>query len=368
MRISTPARIGLIGCGNISPAYLRASNTFPQLEIVVCADVVPEAARKREKEYGIRAVSVDEVFSDASIEIVLGLTPPQNHAPIIRRALEAGKHAYTEKPLALSTGEAEPLLALARERSLRIGCAPDTVLGGGIQTARKAVDDGLIGRQIGGTAFMFYGGPESWHPNPAFFYQRGAGPLFDMGPYYLTALVSLLGPIQRIFASGQITHEERVFGAGPRKGETFPVEVPTYIAALLLFESGSTVHLGISFDVPLHTHSHIELYGTEGTLVVPDPNRFSGNVRLARTGGSWSDVAHSHGFGDRDWRGLGLAEMVEAIRAGVPHRASADMAYHVLEVMEAIAAVAIGGGEQAIYSRCERPRPLKPVEPTYDLS
>jgi predicted dehydrogenase len=188
-----------------------------------------------------------------------------------------------------------------------------------------------------------------------------------MGPYYLTTLVSLLGPLRRIFASGQITHKERMFGIGPRKGESFPVEVPTYIAALLLFESGPTVHLGISFDVPLHTHSYIELYGTEGTLVVPDPNRFSGSVRLARTGASWSDVAPTHGFGDRDWRGLGLAEMVEAARRAVPHRASAELAFHVLEVMEAIAGVAVGGGDKAIRSRCERPRPLNPLKPAFDL-
>ncbi len=362
-----PAKVGIVGCGTIAPAYLKAGKFFTQTEIVACSDVIPEAAQKRAGEFGIKALPIDAVFADAEIEIVLNLTPPQQHAPIIRRSLENGKHAYSEKPLAVSTEEAGPVLQLAREKNLRIGCAPDTVLGSGIQTARKIIDDGQIGIPIGGTAFMYSGGPESWHPNPELFYRKGGGPLFDMGPYYLTTLVSLLGPIERVFAAGQTTRAQRSIGFGPRKGQHFPVEVPTYIASLLRFRSGAAVHFGISFDVIAHSHPPIEIYGSEGCVVVPDPNTFSGNVRLVRRGVWWQDVPHTHSFGGRDWRGVGLAEMVEAIRAGRPHRASAEVAFHVLEAMEAISSVVLAGGDRLMQSTCDRPRPLVPITPVYNL-
>jgi predicted dehydrogenase len=363
----TPAKVGIVGCGTIAPAYLEAGRFFEQTTIVACADMFPEAAEKRATAFGIKALSVDELFEDPAIEILLNLTPPQQHASTLRRALENGKHAYSEKPLSISTDEAQPLLALAKEKGLRIGCAPDTVLGGGIQTSRKLIDDGQIGTPIGGTAFMYSGGPESWHPNPELFYLKGGGPLFDMGPYYLTTLVNLLGPVDRVFAAGQTTRAQRTIGSGPKKGQLFPVEVPTYIASLLRFESGAAVHFGISFDVVAHNHPPIEIYGSEGCVVVPDPNTFSGNVRLFRKGGWWRDVPHTHGFGERDWRGMGLAEMVQAMRAAVPHRSSAEVAFHVLEVMEAISGVVFAGGDRLVESTCERPRPLAPLPPVYDL-
>jgi predicted dehydrogenase len=361
MRKIESAKVAIIGCGVISKAYLTAGQEFQQYKVVSCADLFPVAAQQRASEYNLNAVSIDEVFNDESIEIVLNLTTPQSHAEITKRALEAGKHVYQEKPLGLSIEESAPLLELAAKFGRRIGCAPDTILGGGFQTARKLIDDGLIGRPIGGTAYFLSPGPESWHPNGDFLFKRGAGPVFDMGPYYLTALVQLLGPIDRLFAAGQISRQERVIGSGQRKGEKFKVEVPTFVTAILVFASGASVHLGISFDVLGHEHKPIEIYGIDGSLLVPDPNTFGGNVRLIRSGGGWQDMPHTHAYGDRNWRGIGLAEMVEAIRQGLPHRTSAEVAFHVLEVMEQITDIAVQGGERKINSTCERPRPLSPM-------
>jgi predicted dehydrogenase len=352
------AKVAMIGCGVISKAYLTAGLEFQQYKIVSCADLFPEAARQRAADYNLKAVSIDEVFDDPSIEIILNLTTPQSHAAITKRAIEAGKHVYQEKPLGLTLEETRPLLDLAARANRRIGCAPDTILGGGFQTARKILDDGLIGRPIGGTAYFMSPGPETWHPNGDFLYKRGAGPVFDMGPYYLTSLVQLLGPIDRVFACGQISRAERMIGSGPRQGEKFVVEVPTFVTALLAFSSGASVQFGISFDVIGHEHKPIEIYGIEGSLQIPDPNTFGGNVRLMRSGFGWQDMPHTHGYDNRNWRGIGLAEMVEAIRSGLPHRTSAEVAFHVLEVMEQITEVAVQGGERKMDSTCDRPRPL----------
>jgi predicted dehydrogenase len=234
-----PANVALLGCGVISTAYLNAGREFHQYKVITCADLVPEAAKRRAAEYDLMATTIDGIFEDPTIEIVLNLTTPQSHAAITRRALEAGKHVYQEKPLSLSVEESAPLLELATQVERRIGCAPDTILGGGFQTARKVLDDGIIGRPIGGAAYFMSAGPESWHPNGDFLYQRGAGPVFDMGPYYLTALVQLLGPIDRVYASGQISRAERTIGSGPRQGERFAVEVPTFVTAILRFVSGA---------------------------------------------------------------------------------------------------------------------------------
>jgi predicted dehydrogenase len=358
----------MIGCGTISKAYLNAGQHFSQFAVVLCADLIPEAAERRANEYQLRAAPVDEVLSDPTIEIILNLTTPQSHAAISKAALEAGKHVYLEKPLALATEEARPLFTIAEKVGRRIACAPDTVLGAGQQTARKLIDDGQIGRPLGGTAFFYSAGPESWHPNADFLYQRGAGPIFDMGPYYLTTLVNMLGPIERVYAAGQISRAERTIGSGPRVGERFKVEVLTFVGALLLFESGAAVHLGMSYDIAAHDHKPIEIYGTEGCVQVPDPNTFGGNVRFARLGEWWKDIPHTYGYGERDWRGIGLAEMVESLRQGVPHRTPAAVAFHVLEVMEAITSVAIAGGERKIESRCERPRALKPRREVVELT
>jgi predicted dehydrogenase len=356
-----PLRVGIIGAGYISAAYLRAARFFEQMEIVVCADLNPGAAEARAREFGIRSSSVEALLEDGSVELVLNLTLPQAHVPVGLRAVDAGKHVYSEKPLGLSAAEAQSLLDAARSRGVRIGCAPDTFLGAGQQTARQLIDEGTIGTPIGGTAFVLLPGHERWHPNPAFYYQTGGGPVFDMGPYYLTALVNLLGPIERAVSCGRKAFSQRTIGSGPSQGQSFPVEIQTHFSVLLEFQNGPVVILNASFDVQGHSHVPIEIYGTEGTLQVPDPNAFGGPVRLLGRDGKWRDVALTHGFGDRDYRGLGVAEMASALVSGEKHRASDNLALHVLEVMEAIVNGGATGEPVAIQSPGERPRPLKPI-------
>ena len=360
-KAAAPLRVGLIGAGHISADYLRAARFFGQIKVAVCADLNAAAAESRAREFNIEFASIEALLDDDSIELVLNLTTPQAHVPVALRAVEAGKHTYCEKPLGLSVSEAEPLLKAARSRGMRIGCAPDTFLGGGQQTARHLIDNGAIGTPVGGTAFILLPGHERWHPNPAFYYQPGGGPVFDMGPYYLTALVNLLGPIKRVVSCGRRTFSQRTIGSGPRQGESFPVEVQTHFGALLDFQSGPVVSFNASFDVQGHSHVPIEIYGTEGTLQVPDPNIFGGPVRLLEKNGKWRDVALTHGFGDRDYRGLGVAEMASAVASGKAHRASDALAIHVLEVMEAIVNSGLSGEPKAIQSPGERPRPLEPV-------
>ena len=356
-----PLRIGIIGAGYISAAYLRAAHCFEQMEVVVCADLNPAAAEARAREFGIKSTSVEALLKDGSIELVLNLTLPQAHVPVGLRAVDAAKHVYSEKPLGLSVAEVRPLLDAARGSGVRVGCAPDTFLGGGQQTARQLIDDGAIGTPIGGTAFILLPGHERWHPNPEFYYQPGGGPIFDMGPYYLTALVNLIGPIERVVSCGRKAFSQRTIGSGPRQGENFPVEIQTHFSVLLEFRSGPVVSLNASFDVQGHSHVPIEIYGTEGTLQVPDPNTFGGPVRHLGRDGKWRDVALTHGFGDRDYRGLGVAEMASALASGERHRASDGLALHVLEVMEAIVNGGTTGEAVAIRSPGERPRPLKPI-------
>jgi len=359
--VAKPLRVGLIGTGHISAAYLRAAQFFEQIEVVACADLNPAAAAARSREFGIKATSVEALWEDDSVELVLNLTIPQSHVPVSLRAVEAGKHVYCEKPLGLSVAEAQPLLDVARSRGVRIGSAPDTFLGGGQQTARQLIDEGAIGTPVGGTAFVLLPGHERWHPSPAFYYQAGAGPVFDMGPYYLTALVNLLGPVGRVASSGRKSFTQRTIGSGPREGEHFAVEVQTHFSALLEFRNGPVVSFNASFDVQGHSHVPLEVYGTEGTLQVPDPNTFGGPVRHLGRDGKWRDVALTHGFGNRDYRGLGVAEMASALASGAAHRASDLLAFHVLEVMEAIVNGGLTGEPVIIHSPGERPRPMKPI-------
>jgi predicted dehydrogenase len=365
MQKEIPFRVGIIGAGVISAAYLKTK--FPQFKVVCCSDILPAQAELRAREFGVAVMSTEAMLADPAIDIVLNLTTPQHHAGIIGESLRAGKHIYSEKPLSISTGEAAPLLQAAKAAGLRIACAPDTFLGGAQQTARRLVDEGAIGAPIGGTAFFMSGGPESWHPNPEFFYLKGAGPVFDMGPYYLTALINLLGPIKRVWSAGRTTLPQRTVGSGPRKGTSFPVSVLSYVAAILEFHQGPIITFVASFDVPAYNHPFIEIYGTEGALQVPDPNYFGGPVRLSQ-GEDFSDVSHSHGFGDGNYRGIGLADLVVGVRSGQPHRASAELAFHVLEVMEAIVDTAGSGEARIIQSQCERPRALKPMSHVADFS
>jgi predicted dehydrogenase len=261
--------------------------------------------------------------------------------------------------LAISTAEARVLLEAARAAGVRLGCAPDTFLGGGHQSARRLLDDGAIGRPIGGTAFLMLPGHEHWHPNPDFYYLReGGGPMFDMGPYYLTDLVQLLGPVSRVVAMGTVGRAPRVIGKGPRAGEEVAVTCTTHIAGLLQFEAGAVVQIATSFEVWGHKHAPIEIYGTEGSLAVPDPNRFGGEVELLAPGGAWQALPLTHGYAEDNYRILGLADMAVAIAQRRPHRASGELAFHVLEVMEALVGSSEGAGMVAIESRCARPEPM----------
>jgi predicted dehydrogenase len=359
--MSTATRVGIVGAGYISAAYLKAAKNFPDLAIVACADAQRANAEKRGQEFGLRIQDVEELLQDDSVDLILNLTTPQSHFPISSQALQAGKHVYSEKPLALSRQEAETLSKTAHGHQVRLGCAPDTFLGAGQQTARKLIDDGAIGKPLGGTAFVLSAGPESWHPSPEFYYQAGGGPVFDMGPYYITALVNLLGPVTRVTSIAKRSFEHRIFGAGPRKGEKFAVEILTHFNALIEFEQGAIISFHASFDVQGHSHLPIEIYGTEGSLQIPDPNFFGGPVRLLEKGGRWVDVALTHGFGDGNYRILGVADMASALRTNRPHRASDEIALHTVEVMEAIVAGGESGKPVTIHSHCQRPRALQPL-------
>ncbi|ABU60421.1 Gfo/Idh/MocA family protein [Roseiflexus castenholzii] len=355
----TPANVGIIGCGNISGIYLENSRMFDALNVVAVADIDPDRAQARAAEYNVpKACSVEELLADPDIEIVINLTTPDAHGPVALAALNAGKHVYNEKPLAVTRDEARALLDLAERKGLRVGCAPDTFLGGGLQTCRKLIDDGWIGEPIGATAFMMSHGPESWHPNPTFFYQPGGGPMFDMGPYYLTALCVLLGPVRRVTGSARISFAERTVTGERNYGATIPVNTPTHVAGVLDFASGAVATIITSFDVWSSQLPRIEIYGSHGTLSVPDPNTFDGPVLLRRAGArEWSSIPLSHGF-TRNSRGIGVADMATAIRTDRPHRASGELAYHVLDIMHAIHDASREERHILLRSAMTRPKPL----------
>ncbi len=355
---SAPVGVGIIGCGNIAAAYLKAVPGFPILDVRAVADIDPSAAQRRSDEFGVAAVPVDALLADPAIEMVVNLTVPQAHVPVGLAALAAGKHVYSEKPLAIGPAEARRLIDAGAATGLRVGCAPDTFLGAGQQTARRAVDSGMIGRPVAGTAYFMNHGHEGWHPNPDFYYRRGGGPMLDMGPYYLTALVNLLGPVARVCGSTRISFADRVIGSEPRRGERIPVEVPTHVSGILDFVDGASVMVATSFDVWRHGHGHLEIYGATGSLTAPDPNRFDGVVRVSDGTGDWQEVPTLHRFGDGNHRSIGAADMARAIRDDRPHRASGALAYHVLEVMTAFERSSESGRFVAIESRCERPAAL----------
>lgn len=352
-------KIGIIGAGTISAAYLEAARSFEALEVVAIADLDVERSEARAKQFGVpRALTVDGLLADPEVDTVLNLTVPAAHAEVSLAALNAGKHVYLEKPLAIDRTRGEQVIERAASRGLRVGCAPDTPLGPGLQTSRAVLDEGAIGFPIAATAVMASRGPDAWHPNPDFFYAAGAGPLFDFGPYYLSALVNLLGPIEAVAATATIGLPERTIRSGPRAGATIRPETPTHVTALLRFVSGVTATLLTSFDVVASEHPRIELYGSEGTLSVPDPNTFGGPVRLRRIGDDgWSERALLPGPSSND-RGIGLAEMAEADARGRAHRASGALALHVLDAMETILKAAEEGRWLPLTTRTERPAPL----------
>jgi predicted dehydrogenase len=351
--------IGIIGCGTISSTYLEASRFFDILQVAACTDIDMERARRQAEKYGVPKVcTVEELLADPEIEIVVNLTIPNAHAGVALKAIAAGKAVYGEKPLATSRAEGKAILEGARAKQARVGNAPDTFLGGGFQTCIKLINDRQIGTPVAATAFMLNHGMERWHPDPYFFYQPGAGPMFDVGPYYLTALIAMMGPIRRVTASVQTTFPERTVTSEPKYGSKIPVNTPTHIAGIMEFASGTVGTIITSFDVWHHRLPFIEIYGTEGTLSTPDPNRFDGPVYIRRANDeTWREVPLTHGY-TRNSRGLGIADMAYAIRSGRSHRANGEMAYHVLDIIESFMQSATEGRHIPLTSTCTRPESL----------
>lgn len=359
--MSGPVGVGVIGAGVISQQYLDNLTRAADVRVLMVADLDVDRAAARAEEYGVPSSgSVAELLARDDIEIVVNLTIPAAHVPVALEALAAGKHVFTEKPFALDLASGSELLAASRRTGLRVACAPDTVLGAGIQTGRRLIESGAIGTPLTALTLFQVSGPETWHPNPDFLYARGGGPLFDMGPYYLSTLVQLMGPASRVTARGSQARSTRVIGSGPRAGETFPVEVPTHVAALIDFERGGSAQSTFSFQASRPRVGVVEIAGTEGTLVLPDPNMFDGELRLWRDGMfEESEAELIPAVGSTFSRGAGVVDLARAIREGRPERTPGDFAFHVLDLMVSIQASAEGDGQQvAIESSVELPPAL----------
>jgi predicted dehydrogenase len=365
--------VGIIGCGNISTTYFRLAPLFKGLEVRACADINPAAAEARAKEFGVHAQSVDALLANDDVAVVINLTIPDAHYATSSAALEAGKHVYSEKPFVLSVEDGLHLKALADGKGLRVGSAPDTFLGGAHQFARKLIDDGAVGTVTAGTGFVMSHGMEHWHPNPDFFFLPGAGPVLDVGPYYVADLIHLIGPVKRVAAvSNTATPTRTISTAGPRQGQEIPVKTPTNVHALLEFVSGASVMLGASWDVWAHRHRNIELYGTDGALFVPDPNFFGGEVEVSGRDGKIAVAQQwDHPFGvpnDKrptgtalaNYRTAGLADMVLAILEARDARCSLDRALHGIDVMTSILKSGEMGAFVDLQTTCTRPEPLDP--------
>ena len=350
--------IGVIGCGKISDIYLKNLTGARSVEVLGVTDMVAERAEEKAAAYGVPALSLDALLESEDIGYVVNLTVPAAHVEVSEAALNHGKHVYSEKPFSLGKDEGTRLWELARGKGLRACSAPDTVLGGGIQTARKLIDDGWIGEPVAGTAFMMGHGPENWHPNPHFFYQPGAGPLFDMGPYYLTTLVHLLGPVADVAAMTRASFAERVIRNPSRNGERIPVNTPTHVAGTLAFEAGPLVTMVQSFDVWSSTLPRIEIYGSEGSMVVPDPNTFGGTIMVRHHDASeWQSMAPLFRPVENS-RGIGVLDLVEAVEAGRTPRCDGSIGLHIVEVMEAMLQSGDTGRRITIETRPERPEPM----------
>ncbi|MFC4427292.1 Gfo/Idh/MocA family protein [Deinococcus navajonensis] len=352
--------VGVIGAGVISGIYLKNAASLTPFEVVAVADLSPERARTQAAEYGVRHVlTPEELLAHPEVEVVLNLTVPSAHAAVTRSALEAGKHVYGEKPLALTREDGLALVNLAEARDLRLGSAPDTFLGAGLQTCRQLIDEGAIGQPLAATAFMLSHGVEAWHASPDFFYQPGAGPMFDMGPYYLTALISLLGPVRTVTGQATSGFQERTITTAQRYGERIPVGTPTHVTALLGFESGVAATLITSFDVWHAQVPRIEIYGSEGTLSLPDPNTFGGPVqlRLAQDK-AWREVPLARPYALNS-RGLGLSDLISSVHENRGPRASGRLALHVLDAMQSTLESAEAGRTLTLTTTAERPEPLQ---------
>ena len=365
----TQLGVGIIGCGNISTTYLKFAPVFKSLSLKAVADIDMDAAQARADEYGVRAHTVSDLLAADDIDVVVNLTIPAVHYAVTKQILEAGKHAYSEKPLVLTLEEGEDLRALANAKGLRVGSAPDTFLGGAHQQARAIIDSGDVGAIIGGTCHVMGHGMEAWHPNPDFFFQPGGGPVLDMGPYYITNLIQLIGPVKSVAALAKATFKERTIANGDRNGEVIPVETPTDIHALLEFENGATVTLGASWDVWANRHGHMELYGEKASIFLPDPNFFGGDVEVGESKDGIKAVpAWDHPFGipnqdeRANYRCAGLADMATAIAEDRPHRCNIDLAVHAVDVMTSILRSGAEKRFVEVQTTCERPASLSPDE------
>ena len=351
-----PLRIGVVGAGQISGAYLSTLRRLSNVEVVAVCDLDEERARTvAAAAPGVRPLAVAELLTADDVDLVLNLTIPAAHAEVAHAAIAAGKHVYGEKPLAVTARQAREVLAAAVRAGVRVGCAPDTVLGTGVQTARACLDAGEIGTPVAATAFMVTPGHERWHPAPEFYYQPGGGPLFDMGPYYLTALVTLLGPVRRVAGLSATPRATRTIASGPRAGAQIDVAVATHVTGILEHASGALSTLMMSFDVWGARLPYLEVYGTGGSLSVPDPNGFGGTVQVLSAGSKdWTPAAEAGGYREAA-RGYGVSDLASALASGTPHRASGEIAFHVLDVMETLLRAA--GARQAadVSSSCDRP-------------
>ena len=354
----TPTKVGIIGCGNISSIYFKSGQTFEILDIVACADLVKERAEAKAEEFGCKAVTVEQLLADPEIKIVMNLTIPIAHAEVAFKAIEAGKSVHNEKPLAITREDGKRMLEMAKAKGVRVGCAPDTFMGAGIQTCIKLIDDGWIGEPIAATAFMMCHGHESWHPDPEFYYKKGGGPMFDMGPYYLTALVALMGPAKRVSGSTRVTFPTRTITSQPKYGTVITVDTPTHVAGTVDFANGAVATVVQSFDVWGHNLPCIQIHGTQGSMNVPDPNGFGGTIMVKRAGSKeWAEVPHSHIYGENS-RGIGVADMAYGLISGRQHRPNGELAYHVLDIMHAFHDSSDQGKHIMLESTCERPKPL----------
>jgi predicted dehydrogenase len=356
---SGPLGGAVVGCGTISDEYLRNLTSFPDLNVLFCADLDLARAKEQAARYGVGASgTLAQALEYPGVELVVNLTLPVAHADVAADAVAAGKHVWNEKPLTTSPDTGRALLAQAARAGVRVGCAPDTVLGAGLQTARRLIGQGAIGAPQTALTLMQSPGPESWHPSPEFLFQPGAGPLFDLGPYYFSALATIFGPASRVAAVGRQAAATRVIGSGPKAGTEFGVGVPTHVGALVEYEGGGAASLMFSFDSPLSRQGFVEITGTEGTMAVPDPNRFDGDIKIHgrdHERGHWETIPSA---GASAGRGLGVLDLARGLRTGVPHRATGQLAEHVLEVMVAVQASLEGAAFEPVDSAFVVPPPL----------
>ena len=365
--------VGIIGCGNISDIYFQSQNLYNNINIIACADIINEAAEKSAEEYGLKKQSVDDLLLNKDIQLVINLTPPSDHKEIIQRTLESGKHSFSEKPLATNFQEGLNLKKLSKEKELVIGCAPDTFLGAVSQKARNLIDKNKIGKIYFGTFNMMSHGMEHWHPNPDFFFKPGAGPIFDVGVYYITQLVNLLGSVNKITSIRATAKKERTITSEPKHGQKILVETPTTLMAVLEFANKTKVQLMASWDVWKHKHSNIELYGSEGSMILPDPNYFGGELLLSNKDSDWETVNtesmllgipnhDDNGIMKANYRGIGLSDMIQSIKENTHPRCSSDLALHVLEIMEGIL---VSSKDRTVYQTktlCNKPEAFKENE------